>query len=191
MLAGAGVVLATVLLRRPAHDPTVGAADSILTQVSDSGAQSPDTMSASPLPDLQLVRTTPSASAIPGSDMVASTPESPEEQHQAYVQARSSELMDLAMNDDPDSLRTILSELVNRDAEIRKTAVQASVQFGSRDAIPALADAATQTDDPRERVAIQEAIEFLKLPSLSEFAEQRKAADTGAPVLPSEANPSH
>src|SRR5689334_15509892 len=38
-----------------------------------------------------------------------------EDAHKAYVEQRSSQLMDLAMNDDRTSLDTILSELTNRD----------------------------------------------------------------------------
>jgi hypothetical protein len=102
--------------------------------------------------------------------------ETPKQKQQEYVQTRSAELMDLGMKDDAESLRTIPAELTNRDPEIRKAAVEAAVQFSSRDAIPALTDAAAQTDDPQEKVMYQEAIEFLKLPSLSEVIQQRKQA---------------
>ena len=102
--------------------------------------------------------------------------DSPEARHQAYVDARTAELMDLGMNDDSQSLNTILSELSNRDPEIRKAAVEATVQFGSRDAIPNLTDAAAQTDDPQEKAEIMEAIQFLKLPTLSEAAAQANQA---------------
>ena len=107
---------------------------------------------------------------------------SPEEKQEAYVQSRSSELMDLAMTDDPDSLRIILSELTNRDPGIRSAALQAAVQFGSRDAIPALMDAAIQTDDAHEKAAIQDAIEFLKLPSLTEVAQDKQNALSAQPA---------
>ena len=117
---------------------------------------------------------------------MATTDGSSEEQHEAYVEARSAELMDLAMNDDADSLNTILSELSNRDPKVRETAVQAAVQFHSRDAIPRLQDAALQTDDPKERAAIQEAIEFLKLPTLEEAAKEQ--AQSGAPGSPAPAH---
>jgi hypothetical protein len=91
-----------------------------------------------------------------------------ETNQQAYVAARIGQLQELAMEDDPESLDVILSELINRDPEIRKAAVEAAVQFGSRDAISKLEEASLQTDDPKERAAIVEAIEFLKLPSLTE-----------------------
>ena len=99
----------------------------------------------------------------------------PEDAHGAYVEQRSSQLMELAMNDDRASLDTILSELGNRDPEIRKAALDATIQFGSRDAIPKLADAASQTDDPNEKAALADAIEFLKLPSLTEVRQQQAA----------------
>ena len=113
------------------------------------------------------------------------TEKTPEEKQLAYVEARSAELMDLARNDDPDSLRIILSELTNRDPQIRKAAMQAAVQFNSHDAIPALMDAALQTDDPHEKAAIADAIEFLKLPSLDETIALRQG--TGA-VPPDDAS---
>jgi hypothetical protein len=106
--------------------------------------------------------------------------------HQAYVEQRSTQLMDIAMTDDRANLDTILSEMSNRDPEIRKAALEATIQFGSRDAIPKLADAISQTDDPNEKAAIADAIEFLKLPSLTEIRAQsssRPAANntTAAP----------
>lgn len=107
--------------------------------------------------------------------------QTPEQRQEAYVAARSAELMDLAMNDDSDSLTTILSELANRNPKIRQAAVEAAVQFHSRDAIPRLQDAALQTNDAKERAAIQEAIEFLKLPTLTEVLQEqaRQAAGGG------------
>lgn len=110
--------------------------------------------------------------------------ETPEAKHEAYVARRVAELQDLGMEDDSASLDTILSELNNGDPEIRQAAVDAAVQFGSRDAIPRLTDAAAQTDDPREKSAILDAIEFLKLPTLTEALAQKNqpvpAASSGA-----------
>jgi hypothetical protein len=105
-------------------------------------------------------------------------PAAPETTHEAYVAERVAQLGDLAMEEDAASLDTILSELTNRDPEIRKAAREAAVQFGSRDAIPKLADAELQTDDAHEKAALADAIEFLKLPSLSEFDAQARADGT-------------
>ena len=101
---------------------------------------------------------------------------SPEARHKAYVEKRIEELDDLSTENDPASLNTILSELTNRDPQIRKAALSAAIQFGSRDAIPKLQEAATETDDPAEKAELLDAVEFLKLPSLTDYLEKKRAA---------------
>jgi hypothetical protein len=103
---------------------------------------------------------------------------------ESYTEARVAELMDIAMTDDPGNLQTILSELTNRDPEIRKAARDAAVQFGSRDAIPKLLEAANFTDDPKEKSEFAEAAEFLKLPSLTEISAQSARGQNPAPAAP-------
>jgi hypothetical protein len=128
--------------------------------------------------------TAPTGSGAPTA--TNSTP-SAEEAHQAYVEQRSAELMDIAMTDERANLDIILSELNNRDPEIRKAALEATIQFGSRDAIPKMADAAAQTDDPKEKAAIADAIEFLKLPSLTEIRAQSQGVANNAGTAPKSA----
>lgn len=101
-------------------------------------------------------------------------------EHGVYVEKRVAELQDLAMDDDPKSLQIILSELTNREPEIRHAAVDAAVQFGSRDAIPLLSDAALQTDDAEERASMLSAAEYLKLPSYRETKDEPVAAKPAA-----------
>ncbi len=98
--------------------------------------------------------------------------DSSQARHRAYVESRVAELLDLGAQGDPASLETILSELTNRDPAIRRAALGAAMQVRSRDAIPRLVEAALQTDDPHERAAIADAIEFLKLPALGEVMGQ-------------------
>jgi hypothetical protein len=86
--------------------------------------------------------------------------------HDDYVAQRKAQLTDLGTRNDPVSLNTILSELGNSDAEVRKAALNAAVGFGSKDAIPALQNQYEWATDPQEKVDIQKAIEFLRLPSL-------------------------
>lgn len=145
-----------------------------------STTQPTDTLAAAKARPVTEGADAPSASGTPPKP--ASTA-STEDAHQAYVEKRTAELMDMAMTDDRANLDTILSELGNRDPEIRKAALEATIQFGSRDAIPKLADAASQTDDPNEKAALADAIEFLKLPSLTEVRQQQAAnsvANSGA-----------
>ncbi len=121
---------------------------------------------------VKLPRKEPAASSFANGLAAPKDDNSTLAQHQTYVEKRTEELMDLAMSDDRSSLETILSELTNRDPEIRKAALQATIQFGSRDAIPKLMDVVSQVDDPKEKADIVEAIEFLKLPSATEVAAQ-------------------
>ena len=102
----------------------------------------------------------------------------PEAKQKAYVAARVEELEAMGSADDLDSLNTLLSELGNRDPEIRKAALDAVVQFDSLDAIPKLEDAELQVDDPHEKAAIADAIAFLQLPPM----KASRAAAQSAPA---------
>ena len=122
-------------------------------------------------PSTAPVATTESSTKSDQSGVVA-------ESHQAYVERRMSELQDLSAENDAASLETILSELTNRDRQIRHAAIEASMQFGSRDAIPRLLEASAQTDDPAEKAELQQAADYLKLPSLTEVLAQQKNRQT-------------
>jgi hypothetical protein len=105
-----------------------------------------------------------------------------EARQRAYVESRVAQLMELASQHDPASINIILSELANRAPEIRKAALDATLQVRSREAIPRLMEAAEQTDDPREKAAIADAIEFLKLPTLGEVMNRTGEGATNAPA---------
>ena len=78
--------------------------------------------------------------------------------------------MELAINEDTNSLQTFVSDLNNSDPDIRQAALDATIQFGSSNAIPALESAALWNDNPEEKQQIADAIEFLKLPQLGDPA---------------------
>jgi len=90
--------------------------------------------------------------------------------YEDYVNRRIAKLEDLGMTGDAGALVTIESELDSRDPRIQAAAVSAIIQFGSRAAIPALREAYGHTDDPAQKLRVQQAIEFLALPSESETA---------------------
>lgn len=98
------------------------------------------------------------------------------------VQARTAQLMQLAMNDDAASLETILKEISNPNQAIRQGALEAAIQFGSRDAIPRLQQAAQDTTDANEKAQLLAAIDFLKLPSLTEVMLQKRSQATRLPT---------
>jgi hypothetical protein len=58
----------------------------------------------------------------------------------------------------------LLVKLTHREAEVRKAALEALVQINDTNAIPAMEQTLTQLEDAREKVALMEAIEYLKLP---------------------------
>ena len=101
-------------------------------------------------------------------------------EHRDWMQNRGEELMNLSWMDDRASLDAILAELSNPDAEIRRAALAATLNFGSRDAIPRLQSAALAADDPREKLELENAAEHLKLPTLREVLAKRKAASAKA-----------
>jgi uncharacterized protein YdiU (UPF0061 family) len=99
-------------------------------------------------------------------------------------------LMDLSANEDSASLSTILMELENPDKEIREAALEAAIQFGERtNTIARLTELAQRTEDEAERTALREAIEFIKLPSLTEVLSARKAAGLPAGAVKSRQPP--
>jgi len=108
--------------------------------------------------------------SAPETKIAANNPANQDEED--YVAERVSELHDLGMTDDPDSLSTITSEMDSREPQIREAALKAVIQFGSRDAIPALQNTMQHTDDPQEKVDLQKAIDFLELPTMSEIAKR-------------------
>ena len=110
--------------------------------------------------------------------------ESSSSSHEDYVAERQAQLTQLGSSDDPADLKTILSELNNKTPEIRSAALAAAVQFGSKDAIPALQNEVSWAEDPEEKVAIMNAIKYLQLPSFDEF--QANLATSAAAQPPAE-----
>ena len=88
--------------------------------------------------------------------------------HEAAVQATINKLQELQANDDSASLKAILTELVNPDKEVRAAAIEATIQFGDRSAIPVLKDLAATTADSGEKKALLDAVEFMSLPTMTE-----------------------
>ena len=99
------------------------------------------------------------------------------EEHRAWLKDRGEALIDLSWNDDKESLDGILAELSNPDPEIRASALQATLNFGSRDAIPRLQAVALATTDSPEKKKLEDAAEHLKLPTLTEVLARRKKVE--------------
>jgi hypothetical protein len=59
----------------------------------------------------------------------------------------------------------LLAKITNPEPEVRKAAVQALVQLNDTNAIAGLEQAVALIEDPREKVEILDAVNYLKLPS--------------------------
>lgn len=84
------------------------------------------------------------------------------------VENRITNLEELAMNNDAGSFKLILESLTDPNPQIRAAALVATVQFNSPAAIPALQNVLAEVDLPQEKVNVQDAIDYLKLPAFSE-----------------------
>ena len=115
----------------------------------------------------------PAASAL--GNQVATNAVAEDAAHERYVKQRIAELEALAMNNDAASRDAILAELQNPDKEIRHAALEAAIQFGDRSVVPRLQEIADQTEDSAEKAEILEAIDYLNLPSLTEYLAERRA----------------
>jgi hypothetical protein len=104
-------------------------------------------------------------SGIVRHDFEPAGPPSPE------LEARLTELEDLSLNNDPESLQKILLSVTDPLPEIRAAALDAAMQFGSRDAIPELKRISANSTDFKLKTEIQKAIEFLEMPSLTEYVQ--------------------
>jgi hypothetical protein len=115
----------------------------------------------------------PSPQPIPASvPMAAVVPPMTSEEKQSYIEAETSRLQDLSTQDDPASLSAIVNDLTNSEKEVRLAAIEATKQFGSKDAIPVLQADVASAADTDEKIALLEAADFLALPTLTDAGVQ-------------------
>jgi hypothetical protein len=165
VIASSAILLALLYLFPPGMHRPADAAPAPADAAEKADSQTPD----APVDKASPPVNAPVRATIPGQNALDSNPVDAArtaQQHEARVNERIAQLQDLAMNNDPGSLNTILSALGDPDAPVRKAAVEAAIQFGSQDAIPALQDAAAQTEDPQEKIDLLKAVEFLKIPPI-------------------------
>ncbi|HEU5397439.1 MAG TPA: hypothetical protein VFV81_09740 [Verrucomicrobiae bacterium] len=163
ILLAAAAVLAFVLLGgRSRQSPTAGTAPSPATPTA-----APAVAAVAPA---ALPSTASLPAAAPGNHPVVSIGA-----RQEYIKTRSDELMMLAMQDDAPSHQQIVAELNNSEPAIRQAALEALKQANDRSVIPQMQAIADQTADLAQKQAIEDAIEFIELPSPTEYLKQRQA----------------
>jgi HEAT repeat protein len=121
-----------------------------------------------PAPAITSVAPTPTPAPAP---VVVKKTVTPEEREVA-INAEKDRLFEWEMNDDPESLSKILGDLTHAEKEIRLAAIEATKQFGSKDAIPTLKELVKNTDDTEEQAALLEAADFLSLTPMSDSSVQ-------------------
>jgi flagellar motor component MotA len=182
LLMAAGVLAVAVMLSKVFRpQPAVAPAQAAIAQSNSS----PVTLAPEP-----AVVIAPAPTTITNRDTNAIA----RQNHEEYVRNRYEELMDLARQNDPAATRQIVDELKNPDRAIRKAALDALEQANDRSVVPQMQQIADQTDDPEDKQAIQDAIDFINLPSLTEVRQQQKAqmASGNQPQnQPPHSHPSH
>ena len=121
-----------------------------------------------PAPAITSVAPAPALAPAP---VVVKKTVTPEER-EAAVNGEKDRLLEWERNDDPESLSKILGDLTHPDKEIRLAAIEATKQFGSKDAIPTLKELVKNTDDTEEQAALLEAADFLSLTPMSDSSVQ-------------------
>lgn len=65
----------------------------------------------------------------------------------------------------PNTTELLLNKLTHKEADVREAALQALVHLGDTNVLPGLEQALATIENPREKVAMMDAIEYLKLPT--------------------------
>ncbi|SPE50926.1 exported hypothetical protein [Verrucomicrobia bacterium] len=84
----------------------------------------------------------------------------------------------------------ILVRLNSTDRETRKAALEDATQLEDRSIVPRLREIADRTEDPAEKAEILAAIEFINLPSVTEYLKsqqaQKASGQAGTPAGPTD-----
>jgi hypothetical protein len=169
LLAGLAGVTGIVLLKHPSPPPAPAAQAVQPVAPPAAPVSQPEALAApvtpAPAPAVPALVAVPPVVANPVPVVAAVDTNA---MHEAAVQASIDKLQELQGNDDPASLKAILTELVNPDKQVRAAAIEATVQFGDRSAIPVLKDLAATTTDSGEKQALLDAVAFMSLPTMTE-----------------------
>jgi hypothetical protein len=88
----------------------------------------------------------------------------------ALIEKEIDQIHDLQSQSDetnnPMVIATLIQKLANPEAEVRKAALDALRQLNDTNAIPGLQSAEESLKDPRDKVAILDTIDYLKLPPI-------------------------
>jgi HEAT repeats len=121
-----------------------------------------------------------SANVVAGQPVVV-----PEELRQAIIEKATDEIYDLQRQLDdsngPVIIAALLQKLADPEPEVRKVALRVLKDMNDTNAIPGLQKAVDATPDPREKVAILDAIDYIKMPSITDNVPPEMATNYQSP----------
>jgi hypothetical protein len=132
----------------------------------NNGSQSADTTEASVSPTNESVNPGQSAQSLsakaPVTNVVATTPD---EDRDAAIDKELDVLKEALLNgeSDPASVETVRARFTHPESEVRKAAFETAMHLNDRGSIPKLKEALAKVQDPREKVMIMDAIEYLQI----------------------------
>ena len=165
LLMGAAVLVIAIMLSNVFHPQPVIAPAQVAIAPSNPAPAAPAPEPVDEVAPVPITVTNHDTNAMAGQKV----------DREEYVRNRHEELLDLARDGSPAAYQQILGELKNPDRAIRKAALDALEQANDRSFVPQMQQIADQTDDPDDKQAIQDAIDFINLPSLTEVLQQQKA----------------
>jgi hypothetical protein len=86
----------------------------------------------------------------------------------------------------PTAMGILVGKVTAQEPEVRKAAVEALVQLGDTNALPGMEQAVAAIEDPREKVALMDAIAYLKLPPTIPATPPGDLPEMGQPGSPSD-----
>jgi hypothetical protein len=184
VLLAAAAWISRVLGPHPAPAPSVAAKPSAADSVTGEGKAA---ATAALKPEAAAPMVTATGADVPSTNPPPVTGPA----HDDYVHRRIAELDALAMKGDSFGRDTILAELQNPDKAIRKGALDAAIQLSDRSVVPRLQEVAAQTEDPAEKADILAAIDYINLPSLTEYMAEQRAQRSALGLTNATRNPTN
>ena len=84
----------------------------------------------------------------------------------------------------PLEMSSLVDKITHVDPEVRKSALEAIQQLNATNAVPRLREAMNHLDDPREKAAILNVIEFLELPDSLDVPVPGASGNKNSPTRP-------
>jgi len=142
----------------------------------------------------QAPATTESNTDATPSAVVATTPISSnaaaitEQLRAAEIEKEVEQIQNLVTDgsESPTRVGILVGKVTDQEPEVRKAAVEALVQLGDTNAVPGMEQAVAAIENPREKVALMDAIAYLKLPPTIPATPPANLPAMGEPGSPSD-----